>query len=307
VRSNLQVEGNVGIGTTSPAESLEVNGRIKSGALTIGPWPANPNRYTFFGTNALNQADAGNYALLQAAADVDQGVTYLNSPVSIRFRIRNGDQMVLANNGNVGIGTSSPASRLHVNGDIRFTGNLIGGGKGGYVMDQFVNGLGEALEQGDVVVVGAAQPSLSYGPNNNIPIPEIEVAQRRYDTRVCGIVSEVYGELRSESEHAATPGIRATPVEPPHAFTPEELAQRDRTKVKAGQLGWMVTLGAFAHCKVDADIAPITAGDLLTTSSTTGHAQKVLDSSKAVGAIIGKALGSLNTGKGKIPVLVLLH
>ena len=51
----------------------------------------------------------------------------------------------------------------------------------------------------------------------------------------------------------------------------------------------MVTLGAFAHCKVDADIAPIQVGDLLTTSPTKGHAQKVLDPQKAVGAIIGKA------------------
>jgi len=69
----------------------------------------------------------------------------------------------------------------------------------------------------------------------------------------------------------------------------------------------MVTLGAFAHCKVDADIAPIKVGDLLTTSPTRGHAQKVLDPSQAFGAIVGKALGSLEKGKGKIPVLVMLQ
>ena len=71
--------------------------------------------------------------------------------------------------------------------------------------------------------------------------------------------------------------------------------------------GWMVTLGAYAHCKVDADIAPIKVGDLLTTSRTAGHAQKVLDQKKATGAIIGKALGSLSKGRGKIPVLVTLQ
>jgi len=72
-------------------------------------------------------------------------------------------------------------------------------------------------------------------------------------------------------------------------------------------MGKMVTLGAYAHCKVDADIAPIQAGDLLTTSPTRGHAQKALDSTQMTGAIVGKALGSLEKGKGKIPVLVMLQ
>ncbi|HMB29003.1 MAG TPA: hypothetical protein VKS99_12915, partial [Blastocatellia bacterium] len=67
------------------------------------------------------------------------------------------------------------------------------------------------------------------------------------------------------------------------------------------------TLGAFAHCKVDADIAPINAGDLLTTSPTRGHAQKVVDKTQATGAILGKALASLSRGKGKIPVMVMLQ
>ena len=102
VGGTLTVNNNVGIGTMSPAEPLEVNGRIKSGALTIGPWPANPNGYIFFGTNALNQADAGNYALLQGAAG-SRGITFLNSPASIQFRIRNADKMVLANNGQLQI------------------------------------------------------------------------------------------------------------------------------------------------------------------------------------------------------------
>jgi hypothetical protein len=91
------------------------------------------------------------------------------------------------------------------------------------------------------------------------------------------------------------------------AFSPEELNTMDRTKIEAGQVGQMVALGAFALCKVDADIAPIKVGDLLTTSPTKGHAQKVLDPSKAVGAILGKALGALKKGKGKIPVMVVLQ
>ena len=37
---------------------------------------------------------------------------------------------------------------------------FFSGGKGGYVVDYFVNAAGDALEQGDVVVLGAEQPCL---------------------------------------------------------------------------------------------------------------------------------------------------
>ena len=109
-------DGKVGIGTSNPAETLDVNGRTKSGALSIGPWPANPNGYVFFGSNAIDQAAAQNYALLQARTG---GRTYLNSPVDIRFRIGNSDKMVLLNNGRIGIGTSTPSATLDVKGTIR--------------------------------------------------------------------------------------------------------------------------------------------------------------------------------------------
>jgi hypothetical protein len=56
-------------------------------------------------------------------------------------------------------------------------------------------------------------------------------------------------------------------------FRKEELPTLDRTKVAAGQAGKMAILGCYAFCKVDADIAPIEVGDLLTTSPTWGHAQ----------------------------------
>jgi len=46
------------------------------------------------------------------------------------------------------------------------------------------------------------------------------------------------------------------------------------------------------------------AGDLLTTSATQGHAMRVSDRSRALGAIIGKALAALDAGSGLIPILV---
>ena len=59
---------------------------------------------------------------------------------------------------------------------------------------------------------------------------------------------------------------------------------------------------------VDADAGgAITPGDLLTTSDTPGHGMRVQDHSRASGAIIGKAMTSLASGKGLVLVLVSLQ
>jgi hypothetical protein len=60
-------------------------------------------------------------------------------------------------------------------------------------------------------------------------------------------------------------------------------------------------------CKVDATQTPIDIGDLLTTSPTAGHAMKADSPEKTFGAVIGKALGSLRTGKGFLPILIALR
>jgi len=68
-----------------------------------------------------------------------------------------------------------------------------------------------------------------------------------------------------------------------------------------------VALNGKVYCKVGAQIAPIEIGDLLTTSSTIGHAMKADDHVKAFGAVIGKALQPMKEGKGTIPILVALQ
>src|SRR6185437_6458486 len=70
------------------------------------------------------------------------------------------------------------------------------------------------------------------------------------------------------------------------------------------QPGSPIALVGKAFCKVDAAFGKIMAGDLLTTSATQGHAMRVSDRSRALGAIIGKALAVLDAGSGLIPILV---
>lgn len=57
-------------------------------------------------------------------------------------------------------------------------------------------------------------------------------------------------------------------------------------------------------CLADATSAPIEVGDLLTTSSTPGHAMRADDPLRAFGAVLGKAMGALPAGRGLVPVLV---
>lgn len=90
--------------------SLEINAQQD--------WPYNGD-YIFFGSNLLDQSLSVNYSLLQHKAN---GTTFLNSPESVHLRIDNGDKLVIANNGNIGIGTTSPNDKLEIrDGKIRIS------------------------------------------------------------------------------------------------------------------------------------------------------------------------------------------
>jgi hypothetical protein len=69
----------------------------------------------------------------------------------------------------------------------------------------------------------------------------------------------------------------------------------------------VATEGVVKMVKADATAGPIRTGDLLTTSgSAAGAAMKVADKAQAFGAVLGKALGNLESGTGYVPVLVTL-
>jgi hypothetical protein len=68
-----------------------------------------------------------------------------------------------------------------------------------------------------------------------------------------------------------------------------------------------VALAGRVYCKADASKGAIKPGDLLTTSDLPGHAMKVTDHARAQGAILGKAMSSLDSGQGLVLVLVTLQ
>jgi hypothetical protein len=106
---------------------------------------------------------------------------------------------------------------------------------------------------------------------------KLRVAREAYDTKVAGIVSGA-GGIRS--------GFKMR-KENTHLDGPVDLALRGRV-----------------YCRADAAYGAIRPGDLLTSSRTPGHAMKVGDYRRGRGAFIGKAMSSLEKGKGLVLVLV---
>jgi hypothetical protein len=107
----------------------------------------------------------------------------------------------------------------------------------------------------------------------------LKLSDRPYDSRVAGVVSGANG---------INPGI-----------------QMQQQGLLEG--GKNVALTGRVYVQADASNGPIDPGDLLTTSSTPGCAMKVTDHTRAQGAILGKAMSSLEQGQGMVLVLVTLQ
>ncbi len=112
-RMTIKGNGNVGIGTTSPSEKLEVLGDIRFGGSTNGDWAV-----LEYGTKSIqftqsNAGSGGHEMKFRTPGWSTDAFIYTNGSTE-RFRI--------TGTGNVGIGTTSPSAKLHVDGDVRITG-----------------------------------------------------------------------------------------------------------------------------------------------------------------------------------------
>lgn len=68
-----------------------------------------------------------------------------------------------------------------------------------------------------------------------------------------------------------------------------------------------VALSGRVYAWVDASYGEIRPGDLITTSDTPGHGMKVTDHVRAAGAMVGKAMTGLESGRGLVLLLVSLQ
>jgi hypothetical protein len=122
--------GNVGIGTTSPGALLDVQNagnliaQFKSTTGTAAAYTqwANTSGMLYIG----NESSVG--GAIFGGTSAYAAVVGTNGARSLQLATNNTVQMTILSGGNVGIGTTTPASALHVIGDIRATGNVIAGG-----------------------------------------------------------------------------------------------------------------------------------------------------------------------------------
>jgi hypothetical protein len=298
-------DGNVGIGTDSPASKLHVQyASGQAGISSRGP----------SGDTWLPFSDGNAY--ISAA-----NIIFRDSANTERVRITGA--------GDVGIGTTSPASKLHVqyasgqagissrgpSGDtwLPFTdGNAYIAGANIIFRDN-TNAERMRITGAGNVGIGTASPAAKLDVNGTARVKVLEItgadlaekfpttetlepgtvveidpdnpghlrkARGAYNKRVAGVVAGANGLSK---------GIILGNLEGSENHTPIAISGRV----------WVYA---------DATQEAIEPGDLLTTSDMPGHAMKASDPSRAHGAVIGKAMTRLEKGKtGMVLVLVNLQ
>ena len=127
----LKGNGNVGIGTTSPAVKLDVVGNISASGT-------NPKYY-------VTRGDGTYVPILQLESSTDDIIIGATSIDAVRFVDDSGEVMRLDGAGNVGIGTTSPSQKLHVVGNAYISNSIVVGSSGGNHNVSFVRNDGSAV------------------------------------------------------------------------------------------------------------------------------------------------------------------
>jgi len=282
----VKTNGNVGLGTSSPANRLTVSGSMNlTGNLGIG-YVSPTNRLSVLGDANIT----GKLGIGLGAAGADLHVSGAeNDGATAAVRITSGTQnlylegneidsdfsgLYLNHNntgnvilgtggGNVGVGTSNPQQKLHVNGTARVKVLEI---EGADLAEQFQ--FSEEVEPGMVVAIDPDNPG------------RLCLARGSYNPSVAGVIAG--------ANDFSTGVVLGKGIE--------------------GAVNRPVALSGRVWVMCDATNGAITPGRMLTTSDRPGHAMAATDRDRSHGAVLGKAMTSLAQGEtGMVLVLVNLQ
>ena len=175
--------------------------------------------------------------------------------------------------------------------DNKAAGNILIGRNNGASKFR-VNGAGKVFADGGFQSSGAdfaesvavAGKKANYVPGDVLVIDHsgkkrLTLGQEAYSTRVAGIYSTKPGLLATD-HNIGDPAIES--------------------EIPLAVVG-------IVPCKVTAENGAVEVGDLLVSSSLPGYAMKGTERNRMVGAIVGKALEPLASGRGTVQILVTLQ
>ncbi len=309
--------GAVGIGgTPQTGIKFDVTGnsvfRTANGSVNFG----SPNSETGMSVISTNRADFRfDGTTLKILAGTGLGPPSNTSGIAVNTL------------GSVGIGTSSPSGGLEINRDwdnqfgtltlrggqptIRFSGTTSGNQN--WLIHQPAAGHGNLEFYSSLTPGNWGSPKVSFGTDGTTQMRVLQITGG-------SDLAEVF-----EFAEPVKPGL-VVAIDPRNAgkLTLARGAYNRRVagiisganNLAAGMLlpnvseaknSMPVALSGRVWVYCDASRQPIKPGDLLTSAAVPGHAMKVINHTKAQGAIIGKAMTELKSGKGLVLVLVTLQ
>jgi hypothetical protein len=238
--------------------------------------------------------------------------------------------LVLTRGGKVGIGMNNPVGKLHIESNannepaIMLSSASLGWGSGLKLENRYNN-------------VTNGWGIYTYGPDGTLVLASDQYADHALYVHTNGTTSVKALEIRGgadiaepfqvterqeirpgqvvciDSAQTGTLCLSAKAYDPTVAGIVSGanginsgMILRQENTVADGTHPVALTGRVWCYCDADAG-GSIEPGDLLTTADTPGHAMKAVDREKAFGAILGKAMSSLDCGKGLVLVLVSLQ